>query len=75
MNFLRSLPWIPLVSASFEHSRDADVRVFVAFFSVDAALVAGADVVGAALCAKAELASSRDTSAVAAMRADVVIKE
>src|SRR6266446_4973285 len=32
-NFLRSLPLSPLASASFEHSREAAVRGFSAFFS------------------------------------------
>src|SRR5947199_156148 len=35
-NFLRSLPCSPLASASFEHSSEAAVRGFSAFFSVGA---------------------------------------
>src|SRR5258707_12445507 len=44
MNFLRSLPWTPLVSASLEHSSDAAVRGFSAFFSAGGAFAAGAGV-------------------------------
>src|ERR1700681_2749329 len=44
MNFLRSLPWTALVSASLEHSSDAAVRGFAAFFSAGAAFAAGAGV-------------------------------
>src|SRR5450755_4590023 len=71
MNFLRSLPWTPLVSASFEHSREASVRGFSAFFSAGAIFVAGAG--GAVACANAELIRSRDAKAVAAAREDIVI--
>src|SRR5450755_1955315 len=60
MNFLRSLPWTPLVSASFEHPREAAVRGFSAFFSAGAIFVAGAGVAGAVACANAELIRSRD---------------
>src|ERR1700681_3513522 len=73
MNFLRSLPWTPLVSASFEHSREASVRGFSAFFSAGAIFVAGAGVAGAVACANAELIRSRDAKAVAAAREDIVI--
>src|SRR5437667_12121422 len=38
-NFLRSLPCSPLASASFEHSSEAAVRGFSAFFSVAAGAV------------------------------------
>src|SRR5258708_7795330 len=74
MNFLRSLPWRLLLSASFEHSSEAAVR---GFFSAGAALAAGAAVsvlaAGAVVCANAELISSRDAKAVAAAREDRVI--
>src|SRR5947209_7933407 len=73
MNFLRSLPWTPLVSASFEHSSDAAVRGFSAFFSAGAAFVAGAGVAGAVVWAKAELIKSKDAKTVAAAREDRVI--
>src|SRR5437879_10468475 len=62
MNFLRSLPWTPLVSASLEHSSDAAVRGFAAFFSAGAILVVGAGAAGV-VCANAELISSRDARA------------
>jgi hypothetical protein len=71
MNFLRSLPWTPLVSASVEHSREAAVRGFSAF--AGAIFVAGAGVAGAVACANAELIRSRDAKAVAAAREDIVI--
>src|SRR4030081_1525901 len=73
MNFLRSLPWTPLVSASFEHSSEAAVRGFSAFFSAGAILVAGAGVAGAVVCAKAVLIRKRDAKAVAAAREVIVI--
>src|SRR5471032_3058467 len=79
MNFLRSLPWTPLVSASFEHSRDAAVRGFSAFFSAGAAFgagavfAAGAGVAGAVAWANAELVSSRDAKAIAAAWEDIFI--
>jgi hypothetical protein len=76
------------VSASFEHSSDAAVRgfsaffsegvIFVAgstFFSAGAILVAGAGVAGVVVCANAELISSSDARAVAAAREDNVIME
>jgi hypothetical protein len=83
MNFLRSLPWTPLVSASFEHSSDAAVRGFSAFFSAGAifgagavfAAGAGAGVAGAVVCANAELIRNKDAKAVAAAREDIVIME
>src|SRR6202795_2206479 len=73
MNFLRSLPWTPLVSASFEHSRDAAVRGFSAFFSAGAAFAAGAGVAGVVVCANAEPIRSSDAKAIAATRVDMVI--
>src|ERR1700688_1011761 len=73
MNFLRSLPWTPLVSASFEHSREAAVRGFSAFLSAGAIFVAGAGVAGAVACANAEPIRSRDATAVATAREDIVI--
>src|SRR5260370_37955344 len=83
MNFLRSLPWTPLVSASFEHSSDAARRGLAAFFSAGAifaagsacagaVLAAGAGVAGAVVCANAEPISSREARAVAATREDIV---
>src|SRR5260370_17661726 len=67
-NFLRSLPLSPLASASFEHSSEAAVRGFSAFFSAGAifgaGVAAGAGVAGAVVCANAELTSSRDAKAV-----------
>src|ERR1700710_1483368 len=65
MNFLRSLPWTFLVSASFEHSSEAAVRGASAFFSAGADLAAGA---GAGVCAKAVPASSSVATAVTAAR-------
>src|SRR5437899_8323179 len=53
MNFLRSLPWRLLVSASFEHSSDAAVRGLAAFFSAGAIFVAGSAFAGAVLAAGA----------------------
>src|ERR1700737_305528 len=76
MNFLRSLPWTPLVSASFEHSSDAGVRGFAAFFSagaIGAVFAAGAGVAGAVACANAEPISSRDAKAAAAAREEIFI--
>jgi hypothetical protein len=79
MNFLRSLPWTPLASASFEHCSEAAVRGFSAFFSAGAifgtgaVFAAGAGVAGVAVCAKAELMSSKDATAVAAAREENVI--
>jgi hypothetical protein len=76
MNFLRSLPWTPLVSASFEHSSDAVVRGFAAFFSagaIGAVFAAGAGVAGAVACANAEPISSRDAKAAAAAREEIFI--
>src|SRR5438034_8354901 len=76
-NFLRSLPLSPLASASFEHSSEAAVRGFSAFFSAGAifGVVAGAGVAGAVVCANAELTSSRDAKAVAATREEIVVIE
>src|SRR2546425_12978662 len=76
-NFLRSLPLSPLASASFEHSSEAAVRGFSAFFSAGAifGVVAGAGVAGAVVCASAELTSSRDAKAVAATREEIVVIE
>src|SRR3954464_14363842 len=78
MNFLRSLPWSFLASASFEHCSEAAVRGFSAFFSVvafgaGAVFAAGAGVAGAVVCANAELASNKDAIAVAATREENVI--
>src|ERR1700686_2091323 len=73
MNFLRSLPWTPLVSASFEHSRDAAVRGFSAFFSAGAAFAAGAGVAGVVVCANAELIRKSEAMAAAAAGGEIVI--
>jgi hypothetical protein len=73
-----------LVSASFEHSTDAAVRGFTAFFSAGAifgagsafggaVLAAGAGVAGAVVCANAGLMSSSDARTAAAAREDKVI--
>src|SRR5207244_1210849 len=74
-NFLRSLPCSPLASACLEHSSDAAVRGFSAFFSAGAAVVfaAGAGVAGAVACAKAEPINSREAKAVAIAREDIVL--
>jgi predicted naringenin-chalcone synthase len=76
MNFLRSLPWSFLASASFEHCSEAAVRGASAFFSA-AAFGAGAvfatGAAGVVVCANAELASNKDAIAVAAAREENVI--
>jgi hypothetical protein len=78
MNFLRSLPWSFLASASFEHCSEAAVRGASAFFSA-AAFGAGADfavgagAAGVVVCANAELTSNKDAIAVAAAREENVI--
>src|SRR5258708_33765188 len=78
-NFSRSLPLSPLASGSFEHSSEAAVRGFSAFFSAGAifgaGVAAGAGVAGAVVCANAELTSSRDAKAVAATREEIVVIE
>src|SRR5258705_8185121 len=79
-NFLRSLPCSPLASACFEHSSEAAVRGFSAFFSAGAIFGAGvaagaAGVAGAVVWANAELTSSKDAKAVAARREEIVIIE
>ena len=76
-NFLRSLPLSPLASASFEHSSEAAVRGFSAFFSAGAIFGAGAGagVAGAVVWANAELTSSMDAKAVAATREEIVVIE
>src|SRR3954465_9579017 len=78
MNFLRSLPWTPLASASFEHCSEAAVRGASAFFSAaafgaGAVFAVGAGVAGVVVCANAELASNKDAIAVAAAREENVI--
>src|SRR5579871_277800 len=71
-NFLRSLPCRPLASASFEHSSEAAVRGFSAFFSVAAGAAAGA----VEVCAKAAPANrSEAASARPAARVEIVIME
>jgi hypothetical protein len=62
-----------LASASFEHSSEAAVRGFAAFFSVVAAFAAGAGEAGGVVWAKAEPIKSRDAKAVAATREDKVV--
>ena len=76
MNFLRSLPWMPLVSASFEHSSDAAVRAFFVVGAIGAVFAAGAGAAaGGVVCANAELIKNRDAKAVAAAREAIVIME
>src|SRR5438874_6243771 len=74
-NFLRSLPCSPLASASFEHSSEAAVRGFSAFFSAGALVSAlGASVLaGAVVCADAEPISSSEAMAVAVARAEIFV--
>src|SRR6266568_1405547 len=74
-NFLRSLPFSPLASASFEHSSEAAVRGFSAFFSAGALVSAlGASVLaGAVVCADAEPISSSEAMAVAVARAEIFV--
>jgi hypothetical protein len=73
MNFLRSLPWTPLVSASFEHSSDAVVRAFFSAGAIGAVFAAGAGAAGGVVCANAELIKNSDAKAVAAAREPIVI--
>jgi len=73
MNVFRSLLWRPLVLASFEHSTEAAVRGFAAFFSAVAAFAAGAGEAGGVVWAKAEPIKSKDAKAVAAAREDKVV--
>src|SRR5260221_10687304 len=74
-NFLRSLPFSPLASASFEHSSEAAVRGFAAFFSAGALVSAlGASVLaGAAVCADAKPISSSEAMAVAVTREEIFV--
>jgi hypothetical protein len=72
MNLWRSLPWMSLASACFEHSIDAALRGFSAFFSVAAG--AAESLLAAGVCASTGLAnSSRDAKAAVAAREDIVI--
>jgi hypothetical protein len=76
MNFLRSLPWSFLASASFEHCSEAAVRGASAFFSAaafGAGAVFAAGAAGVVVCANAELTSNKDAIAVAAAREENVI--
>jgi len=75
MNFFRSLPWTPFVSASFEHSSEAAVRGFFSAGAIGVVFAAGAGVAGGVVCANAELIKSRDAKAVATAREDTVIME
>src|SRR5258705_12614441 len=75
-NFLRSLPCSPLASACFEHSSEAAVRGFSAFFSAGAIFGAGvaagaAGVAGAVVFRHAGLTRRTDPDAGAAPRADI----
>jgi hypothetical protein len=63
-----------LVSASFEHSSDAALRGFSAFFSAGAIFGAGvAAGAGAVVCADTELIRNREAMAATAAREDIVI--
>jgi hypothetical protein len=75
-NFLRSLPWRPLASASFEHSSEAAVCGFSAFFSAGAlvsALGASVFAAGAVVCAEAAPISSSEAKAVAVAKAEILV--
>src|SRR5260370_2419049 len=64
MNFLRSLPWTPLGSASFEHSSDAAERGFSAFLGA-AILASGAGAAeGAGVWANSDRTRNRAATAV-----------
>ena len=69
-NFLRSLPCSPLASASFEHSSEAEVRGFSAFFSAGAfaSVLVASVLAGAVVCADAAPISRREATAVAVAR-------
>src|SRR3954467_7616684 len=74
MNFLRALPCRLLPSASLEHSSEAAVRGFAAFFSAGAIFAAGVAVgAGVAVCARAGLIRSSDANAAATAREDRII--
>src|ERR1700730_3118698 len=75
MNFLRSLPWRLLVSASFEHSSDAAVRAFFSAGAIGVVFAVGAGAAGGVVCANAALIKNREAKAVAATRDDMVIME
>ena len=75
MNFLRSLPWTPLVSASFEHSSDAAVRCFFSAGAIGVVFAAGAGVADGVVWANAELIKNSDAKTVTATREDIVIME
>ena len=72
MNFLRSLPWIFLSSASLEQASDSALRGFSAFLA--GAVAAGA-AAGAAVCASAGPAKNNDAIATAARREEIFIME
>src|SRR5436190_31176 len=73
-NFLRSLPLSPLASASFEHSSEAAVRGFSAFFSAGAfaSVLVASVLAGAVVCADAAPINRRET-AVAVAREDIFV--
>src|SRR5438034_7177489 len=73
-NFLRSLPLSPLASASFEHSSEAAVRGFSAFFSAGAfaSVLVASVLAGAVVCAEAAPINRRET-AVAVAREDIFV--
>jgi hypothetical protein len=74
-NFLRSLPLSPLASASFEHSSEAAVRGFSAFFSAGAlaSVLVASVLAGAVVCADAAPISRREATAVAVARAEIFV--
>src|SRR3954468_3642519 len=74
-NFLRSLPLSPLASASFEHSSEAAVRGFSAFFSAGAlaSVLVASVLAGAVVCADAAPISRRETTAVAVAREEIFV--
>src|SRR3954453_9590621 len=74
-NFLRSLPLSPLASASFEHSSEAAVRGFSAFFSVGAlvSVLVAAGLAGAVVCADAALISRGEATAVAVASQEILV--
>src|SRR4051812_29633280 len=71
-NFLRSLPLSPLASASFEHSSEAAVRGFSAFFSAGAlvSVLVASVLAGAVVCADAAPISRREATAGAGGRGE-----
>src|SRR6476620_6598802 len=74
-NFLRSLPLSPLASASFEHSSEAAVRGFSAFFSAGAlvSVLVASVLAGAVVCADAAPISRREATAVAVAKEEILV--